>query len=146
MALTKLGEIYVWGDNASGQLGLGHCKSKHTPRKLKFKFEFEFKFRIRFKSIKCGGRHSMALDELGKMYVWGSNDYGQLGLGHTNNMSEPQALYLTEPIAQIESNSNHTIALTHNDSVYVWGWNSDGQLGLGHTIDQWLPQKLVLTF
>ena len=45
-------------------------------------------FRIQ---IKCGYNYSIMLCN-NQVYVWGDNEYGQLGLGHTNEVNSPQLL------------------------------------------------------
>ena len=37
----------------------------------------------------CGYAHTMALTDEGKLFVWGSNVHGQLGLGTKANAVEP---------------------------------------------------------
>ena len=80
------GELYSWGDNELGQLGLGYYErvdnllSKyHEPQKLKLK---------NITKIKCGNCHSLALTTSNEIYSWGNNYYGQLGIGSKDYSSE----------------------------------------------------------
>lgn len=88
-----------------------------------------------------------ALTESGKLYVWGYNEYGQLGLGHTNNVSFP-TLSATD-VAEVYYDEDATkgygadcskLVIRKTDGyIYVTGYNDFGQLGLGDTIqrDSW---------
>ena len=96
-------------------------------------------FRIK---IKCGNGYSIMLFN-NKVYVWGANEYGELGLGHTNNVNSPQKLNL-ENIIKISCGSFHSMAITNANQVYVWGDNGYCQLGLGHNNKVNSPQKLNL--
>ncbi|ETO06579.1 hypothetical protein RFI_30814 [Reticulomyxa filosa] len=70
VCVTALGDIYVFGLNKDGQLGLGkeiyHCTS---PELLTCDFECA--------QISCGGRHTCAVDKNGNVWGWGYNAQGQ---------------------------------------------------------------------
>ena len=117
-------KIYTWGSNQWGQLGLGHDNNKNSPQELLFP-------NIKIKSVSCGFNHTMGLTTSGKLYVWGKNDTGQLGLGDVFHRNFPQEVYLKEYIKSIHGGDCHTICMTHNDKIYSWGCNEEGQLGLG---------------
>eukprot|EP00698_Gefionella_okellyi_P001796 TRINITY_DN11641_c0_g1_i1.p1 TRINITY_DN11641_c0_g1~~TRINITY_DN11641_c0_g1_i1.p1 ORF type:complete len:1160 (+),score=184.22 TRINITY_DN11641_c0_g1_i1:499-3480(+) len=83
----------------------------------------------------------------GKVYVWGANDHGQLGLGHTDNdkstMLPQQLLALAEKsIMHVACGSEHVLVLSTDGCVYAWGSNTYGQLGLGHTFDALGPEPV----
>ena len=90
----------------------------------------------------------MVLLEGDLIYVWGYNNYGQLGLGHTNDVYSPQKLSLKcNSIVKMYSNAgNQTFAVTTSNEIYAWGENSNGQLGLGDVIDRIVPTKLEFNF
>ena len=77
LALAANNQVYAWGNNQYGQLGLGldEFESFHTPREVCF-------FREKIVSwLGAGSYHSLALNIEGYGYVWGRNDRGQLGQG-----------------------------------------------------------------
>src|SRR5580704_13900561 len=78
-------EIYAWGYNQYGQLGLGHNTQTNSPQKLDLP---------NVKKIICGGYHTMALTFSNEIYAWGHNYYGQLGLGYNTDTNLPQKLDL----------------------------------------------------
>jgi alpha-tubulin suppressor-like RCC1 family protein len=137
MALTYSNEIYAWGCNRYGQLGLNHTSDIDSPHKLDLP---------NVKKIICGGRHTMALTHFGEIYVWGSNDYGQLGLGfgYGINAHSPQKLDFPN-VKKIICRNDHTMIITCSNEVYVWGCNTLNQLGLEHRMNINLPQKLDLS-
>jgi hypothetical protein len=89
LALTESGEVYAWGSNGRGQLGLGDTEDRHTPTQVPGLG--------RVKAIAAGGEHSLALTESGEVYAWGSNGHGQLGLGDTKDRHTPTWVHRTTP-------------------------------------------------
>lgn len=73
--LSSDGQVFVWGENASGQLGLGKGEpSTLSPQPLKSLGG------IPLAQISAGGDHSFALSLSGAVFGWGKNSAGQLGL------------------------------------------------------------------
>src|SRR5579864_3758564 len=58
--------------------------------------------------ISCGLDHTILLSD--KIYVWGQNDNGQLGLGHEKNVTSPTELILPMDIKSISCGWYHNIA------------------------------------
>ncbi|KAF5305408.1 hypothetical protein FQR65_LT07734 [Abscondita terminalis] len=140
MALNQWGQIFTWGSDAIGQLGhqLGN-QMQPTPKILKALAT------LQVVQIACGQNHSVALTSGGDIYAWGSNDYGQLGIG-TNTLYEPLPVLVAAlsgtPISQIACGSNHTFAVSKSGAVFGWGKNLNGQLGLNDTISKSYPTQL----
>ncbi|XP_048145087.1 X-linked retinitis pigmentosa GTPase regulator [Corvus hawaiiensis] len=85
--------------------------------------------------ISCGDEHTAVITGKGKLYMFGSNDWGQLGLGSKNTVSKPtcvKALKPEKPKLAV-CGRNHTLVYTEKGNVYAAGGNSEGQLGLGDT-------------
>lgn len=117
-------DIYVWGSNGSGQLGLGHTNGMGIPQKIMMD---------NIKKIKCGLLHTIILRIHGEIYEYG------------NNKSTFQQITSIEKIKKIDCGYYHTLVLTMKNEVYVQGNNSYGQLGLGDYNRRDDPQKLNLT-
>ncbi|XP_027070596.1 uncharacterized protein [Coffea arabica] len=81
------GRVHVFGGNQFGQLGLGTItdQAETLPRLLDAPI-LEHK---RAKMVSCGARHSAILTENSKVYSWGWNKYGQLGLGDAIDRNSP---------------------------------------------------------
>lgn len=84
-ALTRNGELYVWGSNRYGQLGLDPSIFPLVPHPRKISTC------ERIKNISMGLRHTAIITENRELYVCGSNNKGQLGLINPETM-EPYIL------------------------------------------------------
>lgn len=134
-AIAHKNEIYVWGFNHFGQLGLGDFNNYDTPQKLNL---------LDVTSINCGGNHTIALTKNNKIYVWGANEEGQLGIGNYNDSNIPIELFLPNMVS-ISCGGFHNIALMYDGKIYVWGFNLYGQLGLGDKKRKNKPYELILS-
>eukprot|EP01083_Nonionella_stella_P005368 15498_1 len=88
MAIAKKkdgsGQVYVWGNNQNGQLGLGSRDRKTEPTPIT---SFSKNEQISF--VQGGGFFSGCLTTNGDVYVWGSNSYGEQGQGDTTTRQQP---------------------------------------------------------
>lgn len=135
IALSEEGEIYTWGENESGQLGNGvFGNSIFSPHKVELSADII--------KIESGMKHSIAIDNLGRVYVWGSNFYGQLGDGTNEDKCIPELLESIDDIKDVIAGYNHTIFIKNNDGIYTCGNNDCGQLGIGTTENSNLPIKI----
>lgn len=64
--------------------------------------------------VACGVAHSMAMDEWGQVYTWGSNSRGQLGNDTTNPGPKPVKALATKHIVQIAAGQYHCLVLTNS--------------------------------
>lgn len=83
MAVTDVGEVYGWGYNGVGQLGIGNYVNQLSPVKVSGLNG------IVIEKIVCGYAHTLALSDEGVVFVWGGNGYGQLGIGNKANVCAP---------------------------------------------------------
>ncbi|KAI9387596.1 hypothetical protein POPTR_010G199100v4 [Populus trichocarpa] len=79
------GDVYSFGGNQFGQLGTGGDQAETLPRLL----EAPSLENIHAKTVSCGARHSAIISEDGKVFCWGWNKYGQLGLGDVIDRNIP---------------------------------------------------------
>jgi len=134
-AIAQNGDLYSWGNNEFGPLGLGNSGSgteKNTPQHVN-------NGNRKYKAI-ASGNHTLALAVNGDLYSWGYNVSGQLGLGFTGSSSDanPTPLYVGDGGRKYKAiaangSANHILALAENGDLYAWGANNLGQLGLGYT-------------
>ncbi|XP_034282767.1 RCC1 and BTB domain-containing protein 2 isoform X5 [Pantherophis guttatus] len=118
MVLTADGEVYVWGYNGNGQLGLGNGGNQPTPCRIAALQG------IHVQRIACGYAHTLVLTDEGHIYAWGANSYGQLGTGNRSNQLHPVLVTIHQDrIVEIAAcHSSHTSAAkTQGDDVYMWG-------------------------
>jgi alpha-tubulin suppressor-like RCC1 family protein len=137
LALTRSGEVYGWGGNYWGQIGCGDDFDKFMPTKLKALND------IKIKMISCGLHYSMALTESGCVYSWGSNEFGQLGIGNRKNLNTPKQIEMEDIIIdKITCGESHSLFSTNNGVIYAFGGNFFGQIVNGMERDFKTPIKL----
>jgi RCC1 and BTB domain-containing protein len=118
LVLTSNGEVYAWGKNSDGEIGNGCYKDQLTPIKLN-DFNDE-----KVVMISCGGWHSMALTESGRVFSWGYNSIGQLRQGNTINSNIPELIEMKEiKIIKISCGLRHSLLLSNNGNIYTFGDN-----------------------
>eukprot|EP00929_Paragymnodinium_shiwhaense_P113018 TRINITY_DN81283_c0_g1_i1.p1 TRINITY_DN81283_c0_g1~~TRINITY_DN81283_c0_g1_i1.p1 ORF type:complete len:598 (-),score=145.48 TRINITY_DN81283_c0_g1_i1:66-1859(-) len=131
IALNEDGFPYSWGEDKSGCLGLGTENTNVTdPRMIQFPSGFDGKI----VDVQYGRHHVLALSNKGKVYSWGENTSGQLGLNDVQTRFEPTFVEELRPytVIQIMAVDNMSYALTNHGFVYAWGENKDGCLALEH--------------
>ncbi|XP_019960901.2 probable E3 ubiquitin-protein ligase HERC3 [Paralichthys olivaceus] len=97
---------------------------------------------IPVRQVACGSQHSVVLTNDGRVYTWGQDSRGQLGLGEGKpGANSPQHLRSLSSIAlvHIAAGGEQSFALSVSGGVFGWGRNDRGQLGLGDTTDRRTP-------
>ena len=138
-AVTKDGDLYMWGYNNYGQLGVYTNVDKNTPVLVN-----NSTTALPAKSVKyvaLGGSHSAAITKDGSLYIWGWNNYGQLGDGTTTGRYTP--IKIMDNVASVSLGNSHSAAITKDGSLYMWGYNGNGRLGDGTTTDRYTPVKIM---
>lgn len=80
--------------------------------------------------VSCGLHHTVLLLQNGEVYTFGSNIYGQLGVGDLVVHAGPVHVKLPIIAIQVAAGSNHTVILTSKGEVYTFGAYQKGQLGM----------------
>nr|XP_033804087.1 RCC1 and BTB domain-containing protein 1 isoform X1 [Geotrypetes seraphini]XP_033804088.1 RCC1 and BTB domain-containing protein 1 isoform X1 [Geotrypetes seraphini]XP_033804089.1 RCC1 and BTB domain-containing protein 1 isoform X1 [Geotrypetes seraphini]XP_033804091.1 RCC1 and BTB domain-containing protein 1 isoform X1 [Geotrypetes seraphini]XP_033804092.1 RCC1 and BTB domain-containing protein 1 isoform X1 [Geotrypetes seraphini]XP_033804093.1 RCC1 and BTB domain-containing protein 1 isof len=118
LAVIDNGEVYGWGYNGNGQLGLGNNGNQMTPCRVAALQG------VCVLQIACGFAHTLALTDEGLLYAWGANAYGQLGTGNKSNQLSPvQIMMEKERVVEVATcHSTYTSAAkTQSGQVYMWG-------------------------
>ena len=118
MAVLENGEVYGWGYNGNGQLGLGNNINQLNPQRVTALQG------VVVTNVVCGYAHTLAVTDEGALYAWGANSYGQLGTGNKANSCTPTKV--GEDLGRIVEVSathyNHiSAAITQDSRVYMWG-------------------------
>ena len=106
--VTESGEVYTWGKGSHGNLGHGDLSNHSIPNIVQ---ALSDKVCIQ---IDCGNNHSAVLTNDGKVFTFGSGEYGKLGHGDNKNADLPrlvQALETTD-IAEVQCGLRYTVALS----------------------------------
>ncbi len=132
-AVLKNGSLQCWGQNHLGQLGDGTSTNRLNPITT---IQTDISTSKKVVQVAVGNAHTCAVFNDGSLECWGSNGYGQLGDGTTNNSLSPIPINVGGPVVHITLGSYHTCAILKNDgSIKCWGYNMFGQLGDGTTIN-----------
>ncbi|CAG8597792.1 16717_t:CDS:2, partial [Acaulospora colombiana] len=160
VVLTQKGDLYAFGLNKYGQLGYAsplRIKNCEVPKKV-------HNLPGKVIEISCGWNTTMALceDDSHKLFVWGRNDHGQLGMTSVDNRTSNENTdgWICEPtplcflpqllsfipvgskIKSFASGSEHSLVATAEGECYAWGWNEHGNCGTGDNIDQRNPIRV----
>ncbi|NXA76037.1 HERC5 ligase, partial [Thryothorus ludovicianus] len=134
------GELFTWGENTHGQLGVGSqtmlTAKPHLVERLKG---------IPLAQIAAGGAHSTAVSLSGAVYSWGKNSFGQLGLGDTKDRDCPTYVGALEhwKTVFISCGADHTAVLSKEGLVCTFGAGGSGQLGHNSTRNELLPRLVA---
>eukprot|EP00803_Ostreobium_quekettii_P010520 evm.model.scf_1182.7 EVM.evm.TU.scf_1182.7 scf_1182:33089-35839(+) len=140
LALTSSSEIWGWGDNSKGQLGIGSAQHfVSAPEAVLNMHEDD-----RIIGVDCGKYHSLAWSQGGQLYSCGDNSCGACGLG--KDMEQVPLILEVDVrgvrIANAAGGAVNTVACSQEGRVFVCGDNRFGQCGKlasGYTIYNFLP-------
>ena len=133
LLLRSDGALYTMGTNTAGQLGdpTFGVTNRSSPVQIGTSS---------WSVISAGVSTSAAIDTRGRLFTWGFNNVGQLGLATTANRSSPVQVS-SGSWSQVSAN-NYMLAITTQGSIWSWGTNTNGQLGLGTTVNSKVPKLL----
>ena len=146
LAVNQDGYVYVWGYNTNGQLGNNTSDSTFhdTPSRVFATSKSTATAGPWLKAVhaSAGAFHVLAIDQEGKTWSWGGNEFGQLGDGTSSSQgaSHPIPLLVKYPksagtvsAAQVISGSYHSFAIDENGKVWAWGRGTQNQNGSNNT-------------
>lgn len=120
-------KLWSWGINGSGQLGNNNRTSYSTPVSVGAL--------TTWKQVGLVGSIYMgAIKTDGTLWMWGNNQYGQLGTGGVNEYSSPVQIGALTNWKQLAlSHDAYSAAVKTDGTLWAWGYNNYGQLGIGNT-------------
>jgi alpha-tubulin suppressor-like RCC1 family protein len=139
LIVTKDDKTFAFGGNSYNRLGFGH---KKVVNKIQIVEELCDQQIIDFAN---GSEHCIARNSSGKVYCWGWNYWGLLGIGSEDDSYHKPKLnqYLNnEFVIDISCGAYHSLVLTNCGEVYAWGVNWEGQVGNSCNSHQSIPIKL----
>ncbi|CAD8049440.1 unnamed protein product [Paramecium sonneborni] len=139
MVLLDNFKLLTWGDAETLVIG----RKSETRRSIIQNLNPQpIKMKKPILDIFTGASHAfvkvLLKDNKQRIYGWGLNNYGQLGIGNQENQQLPIQVEFFEnmDIIDIVGGEHHTIALDCEGNVYSFGRNDDGQLGLGEELNE----------
>jgi alpha-tubulin suppressor-like RCC1 family protein len=119
--LMENGDLYAFGNNIWGQLGLGEEELYSIPRKLDGFGPV--------RAVSAGDMHSLFLLKEGIVFSSGFNYFGQLGLGGRENRLIPEQIPGLEEVKALSAGETHSLTLSESGEIFSFGLRTDGQLG-----------------
>jgi alpha-tubulin suppressor-like RCC1 family protein len=94
--------------------------------------------------VSGGSNHSAFINHGGKVYLWGDNQYGQLGTGLVDSSASiPLELPIFTDISMIALGGGHTIMMRNDGYTFSFGNNQFGQLGDNTLVNRNTPVCLL---
>ena len=158
-AITTDGTLWMWGDNQYGHLGNGNRGDRID------RYDYVYQTtplpvldEVAAVVIGEDADAVAAIRTDGSLWMWGGNQYGQLGLGEDGNaryevdqgdLPVKIVPYQTVPaeimtdVAAVSIGANHTAAVKKDGTLWTWGSNDYGQLGNGSTEASPVPVQVM---
>ena len=132
-------KLYSCGRNHNGQLGLGTRGPVVFPQLIEA-LQHEF-----VTQVAAGYNHTCAVLEGGRLFSFGYNHQGQLGIGSTESAPLPVEVegLRGQRVVKVSCGAHHTCVLTDVPRVWAFGSNCHGQLGQGDTGERLLPVPVL---
>lgn len=137
LVLNNKGKVFAWGAPEQNQLGRRVVERDVKASALRAG-GIAFKRGVRIVKIAAGSYHSFALDDQGRVWSWGLNNFGQLG--HSASIDDDDLCQL-EPklvevlaeehrVTEVIGGEHHSMVLTDEGKVFVFGRADQQALGI----------------
>lgn len=158
-AVDEKGDVWGWGLNSMGQIGLGYVDEEdpivQQPEKVSNLSKEELGGAT-VKRIVGGEHHTLFLTTDGRVFACGRANGGQLGLpdshpalkeeGHEGAVLEPTLVPFPDeddPVVHISAGTHNNLAVTADGALYAWGEGNQGELGVGEDTEAKTPTRIV---
>ncbi len=141
-AIASDDQMYCWGNNGNGQQGNGTLVQNTYPTKVGGGvFDTQ-----KISSVGLGYYHTCAVTDAGKLYCWGNNKEGKLGVGSTTQYLSPvevdmAAVFGSDKVSRVVASKDYTCAISVGGLASCWGYNASGQLATGTITGSAVPQR-----
>ncbi|XP_019154680.1 PREDICTED: alsin-like isoform X3 [Ipomoea nil] len=126
LAICENGQLFTWGWNQRGTLGHAPIsKTENIPSQVKALAN------VKIVQAAIGGWHCLAVDDQGRAYAWGGNEYGQCGEEPERkddtgkpvrrDIGTPQRCVPKLSVRQVAAGGTHSVVLTKEGHVWTWG-------------------------
>lgn len=128
------GSLWTWGNNDSGQLGLGDLTARSNPTQVGALTTWT--------DVLSATSSVLAVKSDKSLWSWGANQSGQLGLGDTAARSSPVQVGSSTDWEKVACGRWHSLAVRTGGTLWSWGNNTGGQLGLGDLVERSSPVQI----
>jgi alpha-tubulin suppressor-like RCC1 family protein len=137
-AIKTDGTLWVWGVNDNGALGVNDTTSRSTPVTTLLGGN-------NWKSTANGASYLVAIKTDGTLWLWGDNNFGQLGINDRTERSTPVTTILGGTNwKSVECGNIYTLAIKTDGTLWGWGENTSGQLGVNDITSRSTPVTTLL--
>ncbi|CAI4223109.1 unnamed protein product [Auanema sp. JU1783] len=139
LILTYSNEVYAWGQNSKGQLGMGDRVDRKTP------FLVPTLRGRDVHSVSAGNGFSLFSCDRGAVLACGCKRFTGLGKG-SDDVLRPSLVnaLLRVNVVELTCSYEHCIALTEENECFVWGSGECGKLGTGDSQHVYDPTKITV--
>ncbi|KAI2466889.1 RCC1/BLIP-II [Annulohypoxylon bovei var. microspora] len=138
LALDKNGKVFTWGYGGEFQLGWKPA-SRHTGPKATLDPHVCGHFTKQNYAVKiaAGSYHSFYINNHGKLWSWGLNNFSQTG--HPDTAGKDNAIITTAKavralrdyeIIHVDGGEHHSVAISADGKLFAWGRIDGHQVGL----------------
>lgn len=131
------GTLWLWGDNFNGQMGNSTSNNSYSSPIQTIASGSNWEV------VSCGMAYTAGIKTDGTLWMWGRNDFGQLGDSTTTNKSSPiQTITRGTNWKQVACGYS-TAAIKTDGSLWMWGNNQFGQIGDNTTTNRLSPVQTI---
>jgi alpha-tubulin suppressor-like RCC1 family protein len=117
VAIKANGQLWAWGFNGYGQLGLGDNTDRNVPVRVGADSDWA--------AVSGGLYHTLALKGDGSLWAWGDNQIGQLGLDDNIHRYVPVRVGAESDWVAVSAGYGCSFAIKTDGSLWAWGNNSN---------------------
>ena len=81
--------------------------------------------------VACGWDHVLAVDEKGRLFSWGHNEYGQLGHGDRKDRWEPTQVIPAAMLVMRHVGAGKAFSMAVSEKGHIFGFGRNDQVGEG---------------
>lgn len=130
-AINTDGQLFAWGNNFAGSLGVGDTINRTTPTLVNITSSFVF--------VAGGSLMTAAISTAGNLFTWGQGTNGGLGNGTTTgNVLNPTQIG-SSSWYQVSVGHNFMAGITGTYKLFGWGIGTNGVIGDGNPTTRSVP-------
>jgi alpha-tubulin suppressor-like RCC1 family protein len=140
-AIKSNGTLWLWGSSSNGALGNNTSGGNNQSSPV------QIGSLTIWSKLSVGTYSCIAVRTDGRMFSWGSNNYGQLGINSSDayggqDRSSPVQIGSLTNWSQVTTKGRSSAAVKTDGTLWSWGLNGYGQLGLGDVINRSSPVQI----